>query len=163
MKRSLSSVALLLSALAAVPAPAQVCGPLTFAFSTTGPGCDPSGIVVPPTLSATQFLSPGSSACEIRFLLNANVFSGPTVPPPPLVLGVSNPAVPVLPYPGCTLWTSLDVFLSMNRFAPSPNLFDVVVPVAPDPALIGGTVFAQAALPLGGAPRLSNGIRVDIL
>src|SRR5262245_56324437 len=101
---ALSVAALLIAGIAAPPAPAQACGPLTFAFSPTGPGCDPSGLGVPPTLSATQFLPPGSSACEVRFLLTAYSLTGPTVPPPPLVLGVSNPAYPLPVLPGCTLW-----------------------------------------------------------
>ncbi|MGH7150080.1 MAG: hypothetical protein ACREIU_05255 [Planctomycetota bacterium] len=158
---SLCAAALLVSALAARPASAQTCGPLTFAFSTTGPGCDPTGTGPIPTLSGTEFQNPGSPTCVVRILLNSIAFLFP-IPPTTLVLGFSNPALPLPGLPGCTLWTSFDVFFSMSFDAGGPTLHDELFFLPPDPALIGTTAFAQAALPVPGGFRISNGIQIVI-
>ena len=164
MKRprlALSTAALLAATFATTPASAQACGPLTFAFTTTGPGCDPTGTGPVPTLSVFQTPIPGVLTCPVQFVLNSNVVISP-IPVPVLVLGLSNPALPLPGLPGCTLWTSLDLILSMGPGPAGPAIHALLFSLPPDPALIGTTVYGQAALPVPGGFRISNGTRVDI-
>src|SRR5262245_31806721 len=91
---ALSAAALLVSAIATAPAPAQTCGPLTFGLSTTGPGCDPTGTGPVPTLSIFTTPIPAVVSCPLQFVLNSVVVITP-VPVPTLVLGFSNPALPI--------------------------------------------------------------------
>lgn len=159
----------LFSLLLAAPASAQVCGPLTFAFGTTGPGCAPFGGAIP-VLSAV--LSPSSSvaSCPVAFTLT----SGPSPTPigilssALLILGASNPNLDLTGagFPGCTLLAFPDVVVPMTPTAIAP-LFALTVPVPPDPSLIGGVAYSQGVLmpPMVGtvsAPRLSNGVDVTI-
>jgi len=163
-RRRLAVVAAALVGLAAAtgPAAAQACGPLTFGFSTTGAGCDPFGPGPVPALSSTLFLLPGNPNCPVRIQLNSNVVLFP-IPIATLVLGLSSPGVPLVGYPGCTLWTSPDFFLPMGPDAGGPTLHAVLIVAPPDPSLIGASIFAQAALPVPGVGvRISNGIRIDI-
>lgn len=156
---ALSATAILASALA--PAPAQSCGPLTFAISTTGAGCDPTGTGPIPTLSVFTVPIPALLSCPIQFVLNSVVVISPT-PVATLVLGLSNPALPLPGLPGCTLWTSPDFFSPMGPGPGGPSLQTLLFSVPPDPALIGVTVYGQAALPVPGGLRITNGVQVSI-
>ncbi len=164
MKRprfALPAAALLASLVVTRPAPAQVCGPLTFSFSTTGPGCDPTGTGPVPTLTGSLLVLPGSPTCTVRILLSTVVILFP-IPPTTLVLGFSNPALPLPGLPGCMLWTSLDAFFSMSFDAGGPQFHDELFPLPPSPALMGATAYAQAAVPVPGGFRISNGIQINI-
>ncbi len=167
MKR-VALFALLLAPLAA-PASAQVCGPLTFAFGTTGPGCAPFGGAIP-TLAGALAPSPTVASCPVVFTFTP----GPSPTPIGvlssvlLILGASNPNLDLTGagLPGCTLLAFPDVLLPMTPTALGP-IFTVTVPVPADPSLIGGTAFAQGAMltPTPGAvlsARLSNGVDVSI-
>ena len=158
---ALSAAALLTAAFAARPAPAQVCGPLTFAFSTTGAGCDPTATGPIPVLTGSLQTIPGSPTCNVRILLNTVAFLFP-IPTTTLVLGFSNPALPLPGLPGCTLWTSLDAFFAMSFDAGGPQFHDEIFPLPPSPALMGTTAYAQAAVPVPGGFRISNGIQINI-
>ncbi|MCI0588388.1 MAG: hypothetical protein L0323_16275 [Planctomycetes bacterium] len=157
----LSAAALLTAAFAARPAPAQVCGPLTFAFSTTGPGCDPTGTGPVPVLTGSEFQILGAPTCNVRILLNTAAILFP-IPPTTLALGFSNPALPFPGLPGCTIWTIPVAFFSMSFDAGGPQFHDVLFPLPPDPALIGTTAYAQAAVPVPGGFRISNGLQISI-
>ncbi len=159
----------LVSLLLAAPASAQVCGPLTFAFGTTGPGCAPFGGAIP-SLAGALAPSPSIASCPVAFTLTP----GPSPTPigvlttARLIVGASNPARDLTGagLPGCTLLAFPDVVLPMTPTAPGP-IFTVTIPVPADPSLIGGTAYAQGGmiLPTPGtvfAPRLSNGISVSI-
>ncbi|HKB17033.1 MAG TPA: hypothetical protein VKF62_13285, partial [Planctomycetota bacterium] len=159
----------LFTLLLAAPASAQVCGPLTFAFGTTGPGCAPFGGAIP-TLGATLAPSPTLASCPVLF----TVTPGPSPTPIGvlssvlLILGASNPALDLTGagLPGCTLLAFPDVILPMTPTAPGP-VYTLTVPVPADPSLIGGVAFAQGAMmtPSPGAVlsiRLSNGVDVTI-
>lgn len=158
---ALSGAALLVAGLVAAPARAQVCGPLTFAFSTTGAGCDPTGTGPVPVLTGSLQPIPGSPTCNVRLLLNTVAFLFP-IPTTTLVLGFSNPALPLPGLPGCTLWTSLDAFFAMSFDAGGPQFHDEIFPLPPSPALIGTTAYTQAAVPVPGGFRISNGIQIVI-
>jgi hypothetical protein len=168
MKRIALS-ALLLAPLAG-PASAQVCGPLTFAFGTTGPGCAPFGGAIP-TLSAALAPSPTLASCPVAFTLTP----GPSPTPIGvlsaafLILGASNPNLDLTGagLPGCTLLAFPDVLLPMVPTALGGGVFSITVPVPADPSLIGGVAYAQGAMltPTPGAvvsARLSNGVDVSI-
>ncbi|HKB15552.1 MAG TPA: hypothetical protein VKF62_05770 [Planctomycetota bacterium] len=157
---ALSVAALLAAGFAARPAPAQACGPLTFAFSTTGAGCAPGGGSIP-VLTGSLQLIPGNPTCFTRLLLNTVDFLFP-IPPTTLALGFSNPALPLPGLTGCTLWTSPIAFFSMSFDAGGVQFHDVIFPIPPSPSLIGTTAYAQAAVPVGGGFRISNGIQIVI-
>ncbi|MCI0587517.1 MAG: hypothetical protein L0323_11815 [Planctomycetes bacterium] len=168
MKRVALS-ALLLAPLAA-PASAQACGPLNFAFGTTGPGCAPFGGAIP-TLAGALAPSPSIASCPVVFTFTP----GPSPTPIGvlssvlLVLGASNPALDLtgVGLPGCTLFAFPDVLLPMAPTALGGGVFSITVPVPADPSLVGGVAYAQGAMltPTPGtvlSARLSNGIDVAI-
>lgn len=143
---------------------AQPCGPFNVVTAVTGPGCAPFGGGVP-TLSAGLGLSP-AGVCRIPFTLQAppSLFASPR--PVLLVLGLSNPFLPLVGFglPGCTLQAAPDAVGAM-AIAGSNNLVYVsVLQVPHDPALVGTTVFGQGAmLPVGPAGfSLSNGLVVGL-
>ncbi len=159
----------LVSLLLAAPASAQVCGPLTFAFGTTGPGCAPFGGAIP-SLAGALAPSPSIASCPVAFTFTPGPSPTPIgiLSPVLLVLGASNPALDLtgVGLPGCTLLAFPDVLLPMTPTAPGP-IYTVTVPVPADPSLIGGVAFAQGAMltPTPGAVlsvRLSNGVDVSI-
>src|SRR5262245_36972007 len=106
--------------LLAAPASAQVCGPLTFAFGTTGPGCAPFGGAIP-TLGAALAPSPSIASCPIAFTFTP----GPSPTPIGvlssvlLVIGASNPFLDLtgVGLPGCTLLAFPDVIVPMTPVA----------------------------------------------
>ncbi|MCI0588393.1 MAG: hypothetical protein L0323_16300 [Planctomycetes bacterium] len=157
---ALSAAALLVFALP--PASAQDCGALTFAFSTTGPGCDPAGTGPIPTLTASLWPLAGIPICTVRIQLDSGEPLSPSLPAT-LALGLSNPAVPIPALAGCTLWTGLDLILGMSPDANGPTLQNLILIVLPDPSLIGTTLQGQAALPVPGGFRVSNGVQIGIL
>ena len=170
MSKSPLPLAVLLSAgFLAAPSTAQVCGPLTFAFATTGAGCGPSAGAVP-TLSATLLSSPTLSSCPVEFILAP----GPASPPFPvffpvfLILGTSNPALDLTPFgfAGCTLLASPDAIAPMMPLPTAVPAFALIVQVPASPVLIGVTGYAQG-FAVGGsaglvALELSNGVSVGI-
>ncbi|HET6201345.1 MAG TPA: hypothetical protein VFI25_00935 [Planctomycetota bacterium] len=168
MIRRSALLASALLGLAVAPAAAQTCGPLTFAFATTGPGCAPLGGAVP-ALSVALVPSPALTVCPLAFTLTP----GPSPTPIGvlssafLIVGTSNPTLDLgfLGLPGCTLLASLDAIVPM---APaSGGSFALTVPLPATPVLIGATAYTQGLLLSPSpttvfAPKLTDGVSVSI-
>ncbi len=150
---------------------AQSCGSVFVSIAPNGPGCSPSGGVVPALVA--QFWAWGPPPCFITF----------TVAPPPtgasalLIVGASDPALGLAPVglPGCVLRASPDVLLPMPWGSPycgpsAPSCtgwFIRSVAIPSDPVLIGSTAYFQALLfatawPAPAGPMLSNGVSVSL-
>lgn len=162
---SLVLVSILAAGLVAMPASAQACGPLTFAFSGAGPGCN----LAPPLLSGAV-VPPG---CIVRFTLTPT-FPIPIYPPLPafLILGATNPNLSLAPYDpfwaasGCNLLAYPDVIIPMSP-GPTPGTASATISVNPSVVPIPLATFQQVFYfpnsPV--SPNVfypSNGVRMDI-
>jgi hypothetical protein len=109
-------------------------------FTQFGSGCSgPQGLPVltagsAPTIGNTSMLSFAPTPLLGVFVLGlSNTTTGGLGLPMPLA-GVGMP--------GCTLWVSLDVLLTRT---PSAGTASLAIPVPYQPALVGSTLFVQAA------------------
>ena len=153
----------LVLALAAAPAAAQPCGPITFAFAGTGPGCAPFGGSAPALMTGLIAPTP-PTICTVWFWM---ITGTPPSVPAFLILGVSNPALNLTPFgfAGCTLLANPEVVLPMPWVALippfGPPAYQRFIPVPATPSVIGAIVFCQAVV-LGPSPTFSSGASVSI-
>ena len=158
-------VSVLVLGLAAAPASAQPCGPLTFGFSGTGAGFAPFG-GTPPVLSGAAMSVLAPPSCSLTFILTpapALALSQVGV----LVIGATNPMLNlgIYGYPTCTARASLDVVLILGT-GPAPGTLSLTIPIPPRTTFLGVSTFQQCALIqlglTGLSAFLSNGVRMDI-
>ncbi|MCI0587519.1 MAG: hypothetical protein L0323_11825 [Planctomycetes bacterium] len=157
----------MLAPLASQASAQQVCGPHTFFFGTTGPGCVPPGTGVP---TLTTGFPPFQAAppCTLLLTLAPTLPVAGTISTRFLILGASNPMLDLTAsgLPGCTLLAFPDVVAVMPSVpGGTPSTLAVPIPLnlaLPAIAYAQGVILAN----LGGTlpvPLLSNGIQVTIV
>ena len=158
----LSVCALAASLLCLAPAPvqAQDCGPLTFEFTNTGPGCVPFSGAVAPGLDFSLFAANQVSICQLTAFFRQGVFEFP-LPIASLLVGASDPSLPFPGLPNCVLRV-----LPLFALPMTPEVIfqqqTLFLNIPQDPIFIGAEFHAQGVWPVGGELRVSNGVRVRI-
>lgn len=144
-------------ALLACPSAAQTCGPFTgIETKAVGQGCPGAGST-PPALKA--FLQPGTPCALGVEIANVDFWPNVYFSGWVLILGTAPASVPVV-RPGCTLlaWPLLGLgFDAATR--------RVLLPLPPDPALLGRTLYLQGVAAYVGfyfGPDLTGGLAATL-